>query len=152
MKRIVLVVGCVLGMLAGPGAALADPAGARSDLTAVAGQGTGAVKITPTAEDQGTLHVQGQVNVYGALPNSAFSVQRAIDFSAGDGVCTIAPSPPLGWVTVATLTTSEGGAGAVHFERPGPQPSGSRFDVIVQVVTGDGTQRLVSECMTVTVK
>jgi hypothetical protein len=152
MKRMVGVATLSVAILAGAGAAQADPASAQSKLTAVAGQGTGSVKVTPTAEDQGTLHIQGQVNVHGALANTTFSVQRAVDFSPGDEMCTIAPSPPDGWVPLATLTTSPGGAGAAHFERATGLESGEQFDVILRVVSEDGNQVLVSECMTVTAK
>jgi hypothetical protein len=146
------MVALCLAMALGTEAAQANPAGARSGLTAVGGQGTGSVKLSPTAQDQGTFHVQGEVNVHGALPNISFSVQRAIDLSPGDGVCTIAPSPPQGWITLTTLTTSDGGAGAAHFERATTLPSGTRFDLIFRVVSDDGTQLLMSECVTVTVK
>jgi hypothetical protein len=152
MNRIAPVATLSLAMLLGMDSAQADPAGARSSLTAVSGQGTGIVKVSPTAEDQGTFHVQGEVNIYGALPNASFSVQRAVDFSPGDGECTIAASPPNGWITLASLTTSAGGAGAAHFERATALPSGEQFDVIFRVVSADGTQLLLSECMTVTVK
>jgi hypothetical protein len=81
-------------------------------------------------------------------------VQRAIDFTPNDGVCTIAPAPPAGWITLATLTTSAAGAGGAHFERvsPPPGPSGFQFDIVFRVISTDGTQVLMSDCMTVTVK
>jgi hypothetical protein len=152
MKRMVGVAVLPVAMLLGTEVAQAEPAGAQSRLTAVTGQGTGVVKASPTAEDQGTFHIQGQVNVHGAVPDTTFTLQRAVDSSPGDGVCTIAPSPPEGWVPLATLTTSVGGAGAAHFERPTPLAAGEQFDLIFRVVSGDGTQVLMSECMTVTVK
>jgi hypothetical protein len=81
-------------------------------------------------------------------------VQRAIDFTPNDGVCAIAPAPPAGWITLTTLTTSAAGAGAAHFERvsPPPGPSGFQFDIVFRVISTDGTQVLMSDCMTVTVK
>ena len=153
MKRIAAVAALSLATALVMNAAHAAPAGAVSSLTAVSGQGTGTVKVSPTSEDQGTFHVQGEVNIHAALPNTAFSVQRAIDFDAGDGNCE-GPGmpPPNGWVELARFTTSSAGAGAAHFERATPLESGSRFDVIIRVVSDDRTQLLLSECMTVTVK
>ncbi len=143
-------------------AAHAEP-GLQSDLTAISGaQGTGHVDVSPTADDQhDTVFIaQGTAEIHDALPSTTYVVQRAIDFTPGDGVCTIAPSPPAGWLSLTTFTTSPVGAGAGHFERmsspPGPQ--GFQFDVIFRVVkqNGDGTldlsQVLMSACMTVTVK
>jgi hypothetical protein len=34
----------------------------------------------------------------------------------------------------------------------GRDPSGFQFDVILRVISGDGTQVLMSDCMTITVK
>jgi hypothetical protein len=144
------------------GIAHAEP-GLQSDLTAINGaQGIGHVDVSPTADDDhDTVFIaQGTAEIHGALPNITYFVQRAIDFTPGDGVCTIAPSPPAGWLSLTTFTTSEAGAGAGHFTRmtspPGPQ--GFQFDIIFRVVkqSGDGTldlsQVLLSACMTVTVK
>jgi hypothetical protein len=124
--------------------------------------GTGHVDVSPTADDQhDTVFIaQGTAEIHGALPDTTYIVQRAVDFTPGDGVCTIAPSPPAGWLSLTTFTTSPAGAGAGHFERvsrpPGPQ--GFQFDIIFRVVkqNSDGTldlsQVLVSICMTVTVR
>ena len=134
--------------------AQAEP-GLQSELTAISGQGTGHVDVSPTANGQGALFIaQGAAEIHDALPNTAFAVQRAVDFSPNDGVCTIAPSPPAGWITLTTLTTSRAGAGAAHFVRtsPPPGPPGFQFDVIFRLISGDGTQVLLSDCMTVTVK
>jgi len=49
-------------------------------------------------------------------------------------------------VTVATLTTSAGGAGAVEFERSGGPTIA--FDLFLRVIGGDGTV-LESECMVI---
>ncbi len=95
----------------------------------------------------------------GALPDTTYVIQRAVDFTPNDGVCTIAPSPPVGWLSLTTFTTSEAGAGAGHFVRMStPDPRGFQFDVIFRVVrlNDDGTldlsQVLMSHCMTVTAK
>lgn len=140
----------------------AEP-GLQSDLTAINGaQGTGHVDVSPTAHDDhdAVFIAQGTAEIHGALPDTAYVVQRAVDFTPNDGVCTIAPSPPVGWLSLTTFTTSEAGAGAGHFVRmsrpPGPQ--GFQFDVIFRTVKkdSDGTldlsQVLLSACMTVTVK
>jgi predicted secreted Zn-dependent protease len=155
MKRLVLVV--VLVTLTAVGAASvaqAEP-GLQSKLTAISGQGTGHVEVSPTAKGQGAVFVaEGAAAIHGALPNTTFLVQRAVDFTPNDGVCTIAPAPPAGWITLTTLTTSAGGAGAAHFERvsPPPGPAGFQFDIVFRVMSTDGTQVLMSDCMTATVK
>jgi hypothetical protein len=144
----------VLFATAVPAVALAEP-GLQSTLTATSGQGTGHVEVSPTAAGQGSEFIaQGTASLHGALPNTTFAVQRAVDFTPNDGTCTIAPSPPAGWITLTTLTTSEAGAGAAHFVRETPPlgPSGFQFDVIFRVISEDGTQVLMSDCMTVTVK
>lgn len=136
------------------GFARAEP-GLQSDLTAINGQGTGHVEVSPTGAGQDNVFIaQGTANIHHALPNTTFSVQRAVDFTPNDGVCTIDPAPPLGWITLTTLTTSEGGSGAAHFVRNGPPPgpAGFQFDVIFRVISDDGTQVLLSDCMTATVK
>jgi len=86
----------------------------------------GHVEVSPTAQGQGAVFVaEGAAAVHGALPNTTFIV-----------------------------TTSEGGAGAAHFERevPPPGPSGFQFDIVFRVMSTDGTQVLMSDCMTVTFK
>jgi hypothetical protein len=113
------------------------------------------VVFSPTAQGQGAVFVaEGAAAIHDALPNTTYIVQRAIDFTPNDGACTIAPAPPAGWITLTTLTTSAGGAGAAHFERvsPPPGPSGFQFDIVFRVISTDGTQVLMSDCMTVTVK
>lgn len=126
-------------------AAHAEP-GLQSDLTAISGQGTGHVLVSPTAKDRPTFAVEVEVNVRDMLPNSTFTVERRVDLTP-DGVCTSAT-----WLTNGPITTSEGGAGAQHFEveRGAPFVSGVRFDVQFHVI-GNGTE-LRSDCMTVTVK
>jgi hypothetical protein len=129
------------------GVAHAEP-GLQSPLIAISGQGTGHVSVSPTARDRGeTFHAQVTVNVQGARPNTTFTVTRFVD-QPPDGVCT----ERGGGFTLGTLTTSQGGAGAAHFERvsPGETP-GFQFDLDFHLVGDDGTV-LKSGCMTVTMK
>ncbi len=126
----------------------AEP-GLQSDLTAISGQGTGHVNVSPTAhDDHDTVFIaQVTVNVQGARPNTSFTVTRFVD-QPPDGVCT----ETGGGFTLGTLTTSQGGAGAAHFVRmSGPSPKGFQFDLDFHLVGDDGTV-LLSGCMTVTVK
>lgn len=137
----------------------AEP-GLQSELTAISGQGAGHVDVSPTAHDQQdtAFIAEGTAEIHGALPDTTYVLQRAVDFTPRDGVCTIAPAPPRGWITNTTFTTSEAGAGAGHFVRDTTPPAVPEFDVVFRVVRlhGDGTldfsQLLMSECMTVTVK
>jgi hypothetical protein len=115
----------------------ADPTSAQSELTAVTGQGMGRVIVSPTSAGQGIFDAQVKVNIHNAAPNTTFTVTRAVD-SPADGTCT-----RYDFVTVATLTTSAGGAGAVEFERSGGTTS---FDLFLRVIGDDGTV-LESECM-----
>jgi len=133
------------------GVAKADP-GMQSRLTAISGTGSGFVEVSPTSKDEGplTFDVQGTVNIRGAAPNTEFTVLLRVDLNA-DGNCTGAnwlmlPGSPV-------LTTSAGGAGALHFEiqRGAPFVDGVRFNVIWRAVGTDGTI-LESDCLTVTVK
>jgi hypothetical protein len=121
-------------------AAHADPTGAQSTLTAVAGQGVGLVIVSPTSAGQGNFDARVKVSIHDAAPNTTFTVTRAVD-SPADGVCTNTE-----FVTVATLTTSAGGAGAVEFERSGG-PTIS-FDLFLRVIGDDGSV-LESECMVI---
>jgi hypothetical protein len=143
-------------------AARAEP-GLQSVLTPVGGaQGAGHVDVSPTGDDHddSIFIAQGTAEIHGALPNTTYVVQRAVDFTPGDGVCTIAPRPPAGWISLTTFTTSDAGAGAGHFAHrtSPPGPAGFQFDLILRVVrqNGDGTldlsQVLMSACMTVTLK
>ena len=74
------------------------------------------IEVSPTAHDvvgPGTFNVEGTVNVHGLAPDTGYRLLRSPDFNP-DGVCTgtaalILPGNP-------TLTTSAGGAGALHFE------------------------------------
>ena len=151
-KRLTVAIG--LALLLGTTAALAEP-GTQSELTAISGQGAGFVSVSATSQDHGNLFIENEVNIHDAAPDTSFSVQRAVDFTPADvanGVCAIAPGPPFGWITDGTLTTSPGGAGTVHISGSRPPLSGTQFDLILRVLSQDGTQLLMSRCMTVTVK
>src|SRR5713101_5890840 len=105
-KRLTLAT--ALTLLLGATAALAEP-GTQSELTAISGQGAGFVSVSATSQDHGNLFIENEVNIHDALPDTTFSIQRAVDFAPADlanGVCTIAPGPPFGWITDGTLTTS----------------------------------------------
>ncbi len=135
-----LFVACA-AMIAAP-AAQADPTGDMSALTAVMGQGTGLVIVSPTSAGKGDFDARVKVNIHDAAPDTTFTVTRAVD--AADGVCT-----STDFVPVAMLTTSAGGAGAVEFERGG-RGSGPTvpFDLFLRVLGSDGTV-LQSGCMTI---
>jgi hypothetical protein len=150
--RVMAAVAALAGVVAS--AAQGDP-GTRSGLSAIAGQGIGMVEITPTAHDvvgPGTFDVQGTVNVHQAAANTAFTVLRRVDFNP-DGVCTGAIWMMLPAPNPAAFTTSQGGAGALHFEisRGAPLVDGTRFDVQWRLAGSDGSI-LESNCLTVTVK
>ena len=124
----------------------------QSWLNPIRGSGSGFVEVSPTAKDEGALSfdVQGSVNIHGATPNTDFTVLRRVDLNP-NGTCTGAT-----WLTLPgnpVLTTSAGGAGALHFEiqRGAPFVDGFMFDVIWRVVGTDGSI-LESDCLTVTVK
>jgi hypothetical protein len=130
----------------------ADGKTTQSWLSPISGSGSGFVEVSPTSMDDGALSfdVQGTVNIHGATPNTDFTVLRRVDLNP-NGACTGAtwlmlPGNPV-------LTTSAGGAGALHFEiqRGAPFVDGFMFDVIWRVVGADGTI-LESDCLTVTVK
>ena len=129
--------------------------GTLSDLTAIVGQGSGFVKVAPTAHDvvgPRTFDVQGTINVHGAAPTTTFTVLRRVDLNP-NGVCTGATWLGLPPPNTPDLTTSAGGAGALHFEisRGFPFLDGVRFDVQWRLVGSDGSV-LESNCFTVAVK
>ena len=126
-------------------AAHAEP-GPHSELTAIRGHGTGNVFVFPTAEDRPTFEADIKVNVQHMLPNSTFTVQRRVDTTHHNGVCT-----GTTWLTNGPIRTSADGEGAQHFvvERGAPFISGFRFDVQFRVIGNDTELR--SDCMTVTV-
>ncbi len=145
-----LVLATALFALLG-GAAGADTT-RQSQLTPLSGSGSGFVEVSPTSKDEAgvTFDVQGTVNIHGATPNADFTVLRRVDLNP-NGICSGAI-----WLTLPgnpVLTTSAGGAGALHFEiqRGAPLVDGVSFNVIWRVVGIDGTI-LESDCMTVTVK
>ncbi len=146
--RLIAVLAAAGGILLGALAAQAAQ-GTHSELTAVAGHGTGRVIVSSTAAGEGIFVAEITVAVHDAEPNTMFSVRRAPDL-VPDGTCTGTSYLPFAGVT---LTTSAGGAGATHFhfERGAPFVTGTQFDVMFQVLGSDGTV-LQSECMTVTVK
>jgi len=125
-------------MVAAP-AAQADPTGDMSALTAVTGQGTGLVIISPTSAGQGNFVAQLKVNIHGAAPNTTFIFTRSIDRPA-DGVC----STDFG--AVGTLTTSPGGTAAME-ATPMDGPT-VPFDLSIRLLGADGTV-LQSGCMTI---
>ena len=154
MRRLWLLVVFGLAAAALPAGASADP-GTHSKLTTIVGQGVGIVAVAPTAHDvvgPDTFDVVGTVNVRDAAPNTRFTVLRRVDLDP-DGVCTGASWLTLPPPNEQTLTTSNGGAGALHFEisRVAPLVDGVRFDVQWRLEGNDGSI-LQSDCLTVTVK
>ena len=127
-------------------------------LAATLGTGWGMVNVTPSAEDQGTLHVQGQVQVLGVPANTTYLVQRAPDVNVADPACTgpwiSFPVPNPG--PLVTLTSSPGGAGSAHFEVGvgGPFTSGTPFNVKFRLIDdlNAPTSVLETACTTVVVK
>jgi hypothetical protein len=154
MRRLWLPVLFGLAVAALPAGASADP-GTHSTLTAIAGHGVGIVEVAPTAHDvvgPDTFDVPGTVNVHHAAPNTTFTVLRRVDLNP-DGVCTGATWLMLPPPNEQTLTTSNGGAGALHFEisRGAPFVDGVGFDVQWRLEGNDGSI-LQSDCLTITVK
>ena len=154
MRKLSLVAG-IAALLAVTivGFAQADPSTHHS-LTAISGQGSGNIAVSPTADNVGDNQFHGQVtvNIHGAAPNTVFTASRNADFNV-DGICTNATFAPFS----PAITTSAEGAGAAHYEVLRGPPAfpafveGAKFDVSFKVVGTDGTI-LTSECFTVTVK
>jgi hypothetical protein len=115
-----------------------------STLVAVQGQGEGRLVIAPAHTADSTFLAQITVSLRGTTPRTIFLVSRAVDFAL-DRVC-----EGTEFEDVATVRTSSGGAGAVHFVRTAPLTPGTQFEIVVRVVGTDGTT-LWSNCMTVTV-
>jgi hypothetical protein len=154
MRSIKLLAALVVASAAIAAVAQAEP-GTQSQLTPVGGgSGGGMIEVSPTSHDvvgPGTFNVEGTVNVHGLAPDTGYRLLRTPDFTP-DGVCTgttalLLPGNP-------TLTTSDGGAGALHFEvsRGAPFLDGVSFDVVFRVVDLAGNTVLQSDCLTVTVK
>src|SRR6266540_691236 len=130
------------------GAAQATP-GTHTKLTPVGGgSGGGTIGISPTAHDvvgADTFDGQGTLNVHGLAPNTDYKLLRWVDLNP-DGVCT--GTTALSLPGDPTLTTSDGGAGALHFQisRGAPFVDGVRYDVFVRVVDLAGNTVLQSDC------
>jgi hypothetical protein len=147
---------CALSALVGAFAmaAQAEP-GTRSGLMPLGGgSGGGVIEVSPTAHDvvgAGTYDVQGTWNVHGLAADTGYRLLRWADLIP-DGVCTGTTAASL--PGNPTLTTSNGGAGAMHFEisRGAPFVDGVSFDVVFRVVDLAGTTVLQSDCITATVK
>ena len=131
--------------------ARAEP-GTQSVLSDANGQAKGYVVIAPDARDpNGVFHAEVTVNIHGLDPNTTYQVWRAIDF-VPDGFYDPG-APGTGFAEIATISTSAGGAGAMHLVRGGTLVSGDEFDLLIQVRLDDGTTlALESDVMTVTVK
>jgi hypothetical protein len=88
--------------------------GTHSKLTPVGGgSGGGMIEISPTAHDvvgADTFDGQGTVNVHGLAPDTGYKLLRWVDLDP-DGVCT--GTMALSLPGDPTLTTSNGGAGAI---------------------------------------
>jgi hypothetical protein len=155
MRSITLLAALVALSGAFAEAAQAEP-GTRSKLTPVGGGsgGGGMIGISPTAHDVAgadTFDGQGTVNVHGLAPDTGYKLLRWVDLNP-DGVCT--GTTALSLPGNPTLTTSNGGAGALHFQisRGAPFVDGVRYDVIARVVDLAGNTVLQSDCLTATVK
>jgi hypothetical protein len=156
-----------------PSSQLAATAGTHGKtLTALVGNGTGTVNVTPTAAVDGSFSAQINVNVHGAPPNTTLYVQRAPEIgraNGADGICQrAAGEPPWGppapnFVTfplpaagpLVTLETSAGGAGAAHIDFAAATIlDGTQFDVMFRLVDSltTPTVDLRTACFTVTVK
>ena len=146
-------------------------------LTAVSGEGTGIVNLTSAAGGDTSFVAQITFNVHGLAPNTTYYIQRASEFPASlgdvvhDGNCQRAMGlppfdtvPPLArFVTFVAegapipLTTSAGGAGAVHLENANNVfADGSAFDVMFRVVSDPASATpatdLRTRCATLQVK
>ena len=116
-------------MVAAP-AAQADPTGAMSPLTAVTGQGTGMVIVSPTSAGMGSFVAQVKVNIHDAAPNTTFAITRAV--AAPDSGC--ANSTPFHPSRHADHIGGRRGRGGVRARRPRhwaqsvlrPHPPGER--------------------------
>lgn len=140
------------GMCAGT--AQATP-GTHARLTPVGGGSAGGtIGISPTAHDvvgADSFDGQGTLAVHGLAPDTDYKLLRWVDLNP-DGHCTGAVA--LSLPGDPTLTTSQGGAGALHFQisRGAPFVDGLRYDVFVRVVDLAGNTVLESPCLTSLVK
>jgi hypothetical protein len=153
-------VSAVLSSDAGPGPQTSSAQGTHGyPLTAIVGEGTGHVNISPEASQDG-FSVEVQVSVRSTEPNAEFLLTRSVDFEP-DGVCTgttFTPLPLPNPGPLERLETSPAGAGAKHasfaFTPPPPAPfeDGKQFDVHWEIRTESGSTSLRSGCITVTVR
>jgi len=153
MRSIKLLAVLVAASGAVAAASQAEP-GTLSQLNPVGGGGGGLVEVSPTAHDvvgPDTFNVEGNVNVHGLAPDTGYRFLRWFDFNP-DGVCTGTTARPL--PGNPTLTTSDGGAGALHFQLGLGDPfvDGVSFDTVWRVVDLVGNTVLQGDCFTVTVK
>ena len=154
MRSIKLLAALVAASGAFAAGAQAEP-GTLSKLTPVGGaSGGGMIELSPTAHDvvgPDTFNVEGTANVHGLAPDTGYKLLRWVDLNP-NGVCT--STTPLSLPGDPTLTTSNGGAGALHFEvsRGAPLVDGVSFDVVWRVVDLAGNTVLQSDCLTVRVK
>jgi hypothetical protein len=111
---------------------------------------TSALKATARSLTRG--NVQGTVNIHDATAGTTFTVLRRVDLNP-NGVCTGAMWLTLPPPNEPALTTSSGGAGALHFEIPRGAPfvDGVSFDVQWRLAGSDGSV-LESDSFIVTVK
>jgi hypothetical protein len=146
-------------------------------LTAVSGLGTGIVNLTSTAGGDTSFVAQITFNVHGLAPSTTYFIQRASEFPASlgdvvhDGNCQRALGlppfdavPPLArFITFVEagapipLTTSAGGAGAVHLKNANDVfADGSAFDVMFRVVSDPASATPATDlrtgCVTLQVK
>ena len=128
-------------------------------LTAIVGEGTGHVNISPEASQEG-FSVEVQVSVRSSEPNAEFLLTRSVDIEP-DGLCTgtaFTPLPLPNSGPLELLKTSPAGAGAKHasFAFTPPPPTafedGKQFDVHWEIRTQSGSSVLRSGCITVTVR
>ena len=147
------------GLLTGPSVLawsdmISDVITANSDgshaipLLPLVGTGSGLVNVIPTAQDGGfAAHFRSSVNVHGVAPDTLLYLQFSPDGGLGsqqaDGICQRAAGGlffPVALYTdgpPATITTSSGGAGAVHLELHFNAPffpEGSRGDVVWRLI------------------
>jgi len=166
-KPVLLSAGVLLAACADPSTSVVGPVAQALvgqgthgyPLTAIAGQGTGHINLTPEASQEG-FSVEVQVSVRWTEPNAEFLLTRSVDF-VPDGVCTgttFTPLPLPNAGALELLTTSPTGAGATHasffFPPPPPVPfeKGKQFDVHWEIRTASNSTVLRSPCITVTVR
>jgi hypothetical protein len=139
--------------------------------TAVVGEGSGRLNVTASSRPgEFTLNAQVTANIHGVTPNTVFYLFRSGDIALpngqqADGTCQRAAAGLFGPVPItvggpqATLETSNGGAGALHFELQGSDPflpDGSGVDVVYRLVNAlppsAATIDLRTPCFTFTAK